>query len=363
VVSANVSETVKTITILFLNGGCASTAIQPMEVFNTAGVLWNVLNGERPSQHFHVTTASLDGASVRTDSRLSMAPERSYADVGRTDLVFVPAGGLEFEELARNGYDIDAVIERNVDSIDWLRRWSASGIEIAAVCSGVALAAAAGLLDGKRATMHWGLTDVYRQRFPKVDWREEYLVTDAGDIYCGGGINAAADLSLYLVEKFCGREIASQSARALLIEMPRIWQAAFTHHSLRASHKDEMILKAQEWLQQHYADEVRFDQLARDLGMSGRNFARRFKQATGESPLGYLHGLRVAVAKHMLETTNVTIQEVGHRVGYFDPIFFRALFRRHTGLTPNDYRQRFGRTDRRAIRPELSGDTAIQNAA
>lgn len=337
----------KSIAIVFLNGGCASTAVQPMEIFNTAGVLWNVLNGEPSARQFNVTTASLDGGPVRTDLLLRITPERCFADLGTPDLVFVPAGGLECDELARNGYDVDAVIGRNAGVVDWLRRWSDSGVEIAAVCSGVALPAAAGLLDGKRATVHWGLADVYRRRFPQVDWREEFLVTDSGKIYCGGGINAAADLSLYLVEKFCGRELASQSARALLIEMPRTWQAAFTHFSLRATHDDEPVLRAQQWLQKHYGMELRLEDLARELGMSGRNFARRFKEATGESPLGYLQSLRVAVAKHLLETTTSTVQEIGQRVGYLDPIFFRELFRRHTGLAPNEYRRRFGRTDER----------------
>lgn len=171
---------------------------------------------------------------------------------------------------------------------------------------------------------------------------------------------------MYLVEKFCGREVATQCAKALLIEMPRTWQNAFTHFSMRPPHDDERILRAQEWLQRHYSEDVRLDALAAELGMSIRNFIRRFKAATGETPLSYLHSLRIAMAKRLLENGRSTIQEIAEEVGYTDLVFFRALFRRHAGTTPNDYRKRFG-ADRAQIvsrdpegtvtdkRPRLSG--------
>ena len=331
-----------TVAVLFLNGGCASTATLPTEIFCNAGVFWNLINGEPVSPRFQVTTASLDGAAVRTDRLICLKPERSFAELESPDLIFVPAGGLELDALARGGYDIDAVIARNREAVGWLRRWAKAGAQVAAVCSGVALVAEAGLLDGKRATAHWGLAERYCQRFPRVDWQPEYLVTDAGNLYCGGGINSAADLALYLVEKFCGRETATQCAKALLIEMPRTWQNAFTHFSMRPPHDDDQVLRAQEWLQRHYAEEVRFESLAAGLGMSTRNFIRRFKAATGETPLRYLHSLRIAMAKRLLENGRLTIQEVAEEVGYTDLIFFRSLFKRHTGISPNDYRKRFG---------------------
>lgn len=330
------------IAVLFLNGGYASTATLPVEIFLSAGVLSNILNGEAAAPLFDVTTASRDGAPVRTDRHLSLTPETGFAGLGTPDLVFVPAGGLEVAELARHGYDIDAVVARNAVVIPWLRRWHAAGSAIAAVCSGVALVAEAGLLDGRRATAHWGLAERYRARFPAVDWRPEYLVTDHDGLCCGGGLNAAADLALYLVEKFAGREAATRCARAMLIEMPRTWQTAFTHFCPRAPHHDEAIQRAEEWLHRHHAGEVRLDALAARLGMSPRNFARRFRAATGETPLGYLHGLRIARAKRLLENSRLGIQEVAGEVGYNDLLFFRRLFRRHTGMSPSDYRKRFG---------------------
>lgn len=331
------------VAVMLLNGGSASTAVLPTEVFRHAGVFWNLIGGHAPEPRFAVTTATLDGGPARTDALISVTPQHAVADLERPDLVFVPAGGLEYEVLIRDGYDIDAVIAANAGLVPWLRRWADDGAMVAGVCSGVALLAEAGLLDGRRATAHWGLAHLYRERFPTVDWRPEYLITDEGNVFCGGGINSAADLSLYLVEKFCGREVAAECAKALLIEMPRTWQVAFADFSLGALHEDSGVHRAQEWLHQHYAEDVRFDALARHVGMSPRTFARRFKAATGQTPLTYLHGLRITMAKRRLENGRQTIQEVMTAVGYEDPIFFRTLFRRYTGLSPNEYRLRFGR--------------------
>jgi len=329
------------VAVLFPQGTFASTATTPAEIFYNAGRMWNAMTGSPVSPRFEVVTASPEGGPIRCDRHLSITPQTSFAGVGKPDLVFVPAAGLELDHIIANGYDIDLALARNPGACDWLRRWHDEGALIAAACSGVALVAAAGLLDGKRATTHWGLATHYRARFPQIDWTPEYLVTDAGDIFCGGGLNAAADLALYLVEKLCDREVATQCARAMMIEMPRTWQNTFTHISSRTTHEDEAIHGVEEWLHRHHASEIRFDTLAADLGMSPRNFARRFKAATGQTPLAYLHGLRVTIARRLLENGRLTVKEIAEEVGYSDLLFFRRLFRRHTGVSPNDYRKRF----------------------
>jgi len=334
---------VQKIVILLVNGGLASTAVLPLDIFKSAGTLWNALNGVPLDSHFEVVTASADGGPVTVNRHLSMTPEMACAEVEAPDLAFVAAGGLEFDAMVSQAYDPVETIARNASLLPWLKRWHAQGTTIVTACSGALLAAAAGLLDGKRATAHWGLAELYAQHFPSTDWREEYLVTDCGDVVCGGGVNAAADVSLYLVEKFCGREIALKTARSLCIEMPRTWQNSFTHFELRASHEDEHVLAAEHYIRNHFAEELKFDAVARHVGMSPRNFARRFKEATGDTPLAYLHTLRIAVAKQLLETTPTGVAEVGQKVGYLDPAFFRQLFQRKAGASPSEYRRRFGR--------------------
>ncbi|MBZ6076663.1 GlxA family transcriptional regulator [Microvirga puerhi] len=345
------------VAVLFLNGGCASTALLPMEIFRNAGVLWNLLNNRAPVPRFHVTTASVRGEPVVTDHLVSLTPSCALEEVDRPDIVFVPAGGLPFETLLRTGYVLEDVIERNRPVIPWLRSWASDGARIAGVCSGVALLAEAGLLDGKRATTHWGLVDSYRSRFPQVDWQPEYLITDSGDVFCGGGINSAADLSLYLVERFSSRDLARECAKALLIEMPRMWQVTFADAALRKDHNDEIIRRAQDWMHEHFCSALSMDAVAARVGMSPRNFIRRFKAATGRTPLSYVHTIRITMAKRFLEDGQQTIQAVSQAVGYDDVIFFRDLFKRHTGLCPTEYRSRFGPPPGTAIRNTLKLDS------
>jgi transcriptional regulator GlxA family with amidase domain len=320
------------ITVLFLDQSFSSTAIGPMEVFRHAGSLWNMLTGTKPKPAFEVTTASANGKAVLCDGPLHIKPMCALRDVRKTDLIFVPTTGL----------GIDDVVERNAAVVPWLKSWHKRGAAIASVCSGVGLVAATGMLDGKRATTHWGLAERFREKYPKVKWLPELMVTEDHGFYCGGGVHASLDLSLYLVEKFCGHDIAMQTAKALLIETPRAWQSGFAIVPLKTEHNDQAISNAQEWLHENFRHTFPLESPARRVGMSLRNFVRRFKHATGDSPLMYLQKLRIAAARRLLENNHRSVQEISDAVGYQDVAFFRQLFQRHTGVSPSAYREKFG---------------------
>jgi len=320
------------VAVLFLNETFSSTAVGPMEVFRHAGSLWNVLTGERMAPRFRVTTASADGKAVGCDGPIQIQPMAAMKEIRKADLIFIPTTGLS----------VDDVAERNAPVLPWLKRWHQRGTEIASVCSGVGLVAETGMLDGKRATTHWALAGRFREKYPRVKWMPELMVTEDRGFYCGGGVHAALDLCLYLVEKFCGHEIAMQTAKAMLIDTPRAWQAGFAIVPLKTGHNDDAISTAQDWLHENFHRTFPLDAPARRAGMSLRNFVRRFKHATGDSPLIYLQKLRVAAAKRLLESDHRTVQEVSDAVGYQDVAFFRALFQRHTGVSPSAYREKFG---------------------
>jgi transcriptional regulator GlxA family with amidase domain len=320
------------VTVLLLDGTFSSTAIGPMEVFCHTGALWNMFAGKKPVPPFRVTTASVDGRAVRCDGPIQIRPATALSAIRKTEIILVPS----------TGPSIDDVVQRNAGVVPWLRRWHKRGAAIASVCSGVGLVAASGLLDGKRATTHWGLADDLRRKYPRVRWMPELMVTEDHGFYCGGGVNASLDLSLYLVERFCGHDIAMQTAKALLIETPRAWQAGFAIVPIKTEHSDDIISNAQEWLHQNFRRSFPLDAPARHVGMSLRNFVRRFKHATGDTPLNYLQKLRVAAAKRLLESDHRSMHEIGDAVGYQDAAFFRQLFQRHTGVSPSAYRRRFG---------------------
>ncbi|HEY6861917.1 MAG TPA: helix-turn-helix domain-containing protein [Pseudolabrys sp.] len=319
------------VTVVILKDGYASTAIAPIEIFHSAGVVWNWLHGDAVQPRFRVRTASIDGRKVNAAGSLGLTPDCAINDIKHTDIIIVAAPG----------WDVLDDIAKNTPLVSWLRKWHARGAYIAGACTGVAFLAESGMLDGKQATTHWGVADICRERYPKVRWRTEQFVTEDGRIFCSGGVYASIDLSLYLVEKFCGHEVALQCAKSLLLSMPRGRQSGYSVVQLSRPHSDDKIRQTEEYLQQHFDSEISIDSLAQRVGMGPRNFIRRFKAATGRVPGAYIQTLRVSAAKELLEHGTATIQAVCSKIGYDDIGFFRNLFKRHTGMTPGEYRDQF----------------------
>ena len=331
------------VTVVLLEGGYASTAIGPIEVFHSAGVLWNWLHGQTAEPRFRVRVASLDGKPVTSLCGVGLTPNCAIADIARTDIVILPASGWNVLEQTAG----------NAALLAWLRKCHALGAYVAGICSGVAFIAECGLLDGRQATTHWGVAETLRQRYPKVVWHPEQFVTEDSRVLCSGGVYAAIDLSLYLVEKFCGHDIALQCAKSLLVSMPRGRQSGYSVVPLSPPHSDEKIRLAETYLQEHFDGEVSIELLADLVAIGPRTFIRRFKAATGRLPGAYIQMLRIAAAKDLLEHGAASIQVVASTIGYEDIAFFRALFKRHTGMTPAEYRKRFAQMS--LERGELSG--------
>jgi len=320
------------VTIVLVSEGYASTAVGPIEVFASAGKMWNEMSGSVPQPRFRVTMASIDGGPVESAYGLRIAPDKSIDEVGPADLVFISASGPLPSEW----------MHRHARLLPWLvERYDRQGAILAGVCSGVAFLAEAGLLDGRRATTHWGVAEEFRLRYPKVDWRTDMLITEDAGLFCGGGVNAATDLSLYLVERLCGREIALQCSKALLLDMPRLHQSGYAILPISRPHSDAKVRGLEEYLHGNFQRDVPIEEMARVSGMSARNLIRRFKAATGCLPGAYLQMVRVAAARQMLEDGAASVQRVAMSVGYEDTAFFRRVFKRHSGMTPAAYRERY----------------------
>lgn len=319
------------VTIVLFNGGYASTAIGPIEVFASAGKMWNAMRGGVPRPRFRVTMASVDGEPIESAYGLRIAPDKSIDEVGPMDLLFVSSSGAMPSEW----------MHRYAKLLPWLVAQYEQGALVAGVCRGVAFLAEAGLLDGRPATTHWGVAEEFRRRYPKVDWRTDMLITEDAGLFCGGGVNAATDLSLYLVERLCGHEIAIECSKALLLDMPRLHQSGYAILPLARPHTDAKVRPLEDYLQANFQRDVPIEELAQIAGMSARNLIRRFKAATGYLPGNYLQMVRVAAARQMLEDGATSVQRVGISVGYEDTTFFRRIFKRYSGMTPAAYRERF----------------------
>lgn len=241
--------------------------------------------------------------------------------------------------------DWDDVVARNASLVDWLGQHYRAGAEVASLCRGSYFLAEAGLLEGIRCTSHWSSADDLGQRYPNIVLQPDAVLTDQEGIYTGGGAFSSLNLVLYLIEKLCGHEVGLQVARNFSIHRDHVSQAHFAMFSSMTGHGDELIRKAQDYIESSYGSLAGVDDVAGHVNMSRRNFIRRFKQAVQMTPLEYIQRVRIEAAKRGLETSRANIESLVLGVGYNDVKTFRDVFRRTTGLTPQAYRQKYARLD------------------
>lgn len=320
----------KKVTILGLYNTMATTMFGPMDILNQAGRLHNKLSKTPQTPFFDITIASPDGQPIRSVNNIFIQPHCSIKDIKQTDLIIIASATY-----------IQKILKKNPELVHWICHHHDQGAHIASICTGVFLLAETGLLDGKSATLHWGFADLFRKRYPKVNLKIDQIFIDHGRLYCSAGVSAGMDLSLYLVEKFCGRQAAVKTAKTMILDMGREKQTPYDCFFVSKNHGDSLIIQAQKIIEQNQSTAINYEQLAQKFSISRRSLERRFKQATGMTPLGYLQKLRVENAKHMLEDQTHTFNEITYSVGYEDIAFFRKLFIRLTGLRPKEYQQKF----------------------
>lgn len=318
----------RNIALVGYDGAQSLDLVGPFEVFRMA----NYYSG---TQTYQIMLVSPRGGDIVANSGLRLAGAIALKDVPRDLDTILVAGGDE--RGVRGAVDSEIVA--------WVRSRAKRTPRVGSVCSGAFVLAAAGLLDGRRATTHWAAASDLTKRFPKVDWQSDMLVTEDARLLCSGGLTAAADVSLYLVEKLCGHDIAVQTAKALLLSMPRASQSGYAMLPLSPPHNDDAIRGAEMTLQSRFIEDIGVEQLAECAAMSSRTFLRRFKAATGRLPGAYLQAVRIEMAKAMLERDRASVQSVANAVGYEDVSFFRNIFKRETGMTPAEYRSHFASMD------------------
>lgn len=308
-----------------------STVGGPMDIFLQAGMLWNGIQGIEASPYFEVRIATLDGQPVMATNQVSITPHCSVDEVDHADLILIPSQGFKF------GIQDQNFLKR----VEWLKKCYKNGSDLASVCTGAFTLAATGLLDGKKATTHWGVAKVFKTAFPKINLRTDLMVTDEGRLFCGGGMTADLNLTLYLINKYCGREVALQCSRCTLVDLDRLSQLPFTIFIPEKNHQDSQIFKIQEWIELNFHNSISIETLAKKLGMSVRNFNRRFKAATGETTVKYLQMVKIEAAKKAMENSGQSFDEISFSVGYENVSFFRRIFKLGTGLSPAAYRKKF----------------------
>ncbi|WP_421772953.1 GlxA family transcriptional regulator [Gracilimonas sp.] len=293
----------------------------------------SMLQEKGGSPVFDVHMVGLEKEIKQTTGLFAVSPDCLLADVPKTDLIIIPA----------IHDDLEKALEWNKAFLPWIVEQYKNGAEVVSFCVGAFFLAATGLLDGKQCATHWMHAANLRSMFPKVRVVDEKIMTEEDGIYTSGGAYAFLNLVLHLIEKYAGREAAIFSSKAFSIDIDRNSQSPFIIFEGQKDHTDDKVKKAQKFIEDHFEKMIRVDDLADQFAMSRRTLERRFKKATSNTITEYIQRVKVEAAKKSLESSRKNVTEVMYDVGYSDTKSFRDLFRRITGLTPIEYRDKYNR--------------------
>lgn len=263
----------------------------------------------------------------------TVKPHTNISAISKTNLIIIPSLNHNYQKSVKG----------NKELIDWIAKQYKNGAEIATICTGAFLLASSGLLDGKSCSTHWSVAANFRSMFPKVNLQTDKLITDENGIYTNGGAYSFLNLLIYLIEKYYDRQTAIFCSKVFQIEMDRNSQSEFTIFTGQKSHGDEMVIKAQAYIESKLHEKVSAGHLSARFSVGRRNFDRRFIKATGNTPVEYSQRVKIESAKKAIESSRKTINEVMYEVGYSDVKAFREVFRKITGMSPLEYRNKYHR--------------------
>ena len=280
---------------------------------------------------FNIKLVGLSKETSQRNGLYTVSPDCLIDEVSKTDLIIVPA---------MHG-DLEKALELNKAFIPWILQQYSMGAEIASFCIGAFFLASTGLLKGKQCATHWQLANQFRSMFPDVNLVDDKIMTEADGIYTSGGAYSFLNLLLYLIEKYAGRDVAILISKAFMIDIDRYSQSPFIIFEGQKAHKDEPVKKAQEFIEKNFEEKITVDQLASMFALGRRSLERRFKKATSNTVTEYIQRVKIEAAKKDLETGRKNINEVMYEVGYNDVKAFRTTFRKVTGLSPVEYKNKY----------------------
>ncbi len=318
----------KHISILVPKGAILGSVEGPRQLFTQVNNFF-AERGQKPL--FKVQLVGISKETPLSGGLFTVHSDHLIDELKKTDLIIIPA---------IDG-DLQNAMKVNSDFIPWIISHRKKGAEIASLCIGAFLLASTGLLNGKKCATHWMAANQFRKMFPEVELVADKIITDEGGIYSSGGAYSYLNLILYLIEKYAGREMAILCSKVFAIEIERYSQSPFTIFQGQKEHGDVPIKNAQDYIENNFQEKITVDRLATMTILGRRSFERRFKKATTDTVTKYIQRVKIEAAKMSLESTRENINEVMYNVGYTDPKAFRGTFKKITGLTPMEYRNKY----------------------
>ncbi len=303
-------------------------------IFDTLWAAGRFISEKEDDPIFIPRIVSTSKQPMQLVTGVSIVPQDGINEVNRTDVVFVPNVMVQSAACLRG-------LDRRL--LDWIKAMHGQGAALYSACGGSLVLAEAGLLGGEAATTHWSYAALFKEQYPDVTLHADRLIVQSGDghsIVCSGGASSWQDLALLLVAKFAGTAEAIRLSKLFLYQWHRDGQLPYASLIQNVNHGDAAIERAQQWIAENYHKADVVGDLVRQSGLPKRSFDRRFRTATGYSPLAYIQALRIEEAKQLLETTGTSVEAIGREVGYEDASSFRRLFRRLAGIGPAEYRRK-----------------------
>lgn len=315
----------------------ASTLYGMFDLFSSPGRDYQFITTGTPGeQRMKPFIVARDKQPFTAANGIQVLPHHSFATAPQPDIVCIP------DFFVNPG---DSVAGQYRPEAQWLKQVHEKGAVLASACSGAVLLGEAGLLANCDATIHWGYVKTLTNNYPgiTVNLRQPLVMSGAAQrLVMAGGGTSWQDLSLYLIARHVGLKEAIEVAKTYMLEWHELGQQPFAALASFRQTNDAVINKCQTWVAENYRNASPSTAMAEVSGLTPRTFIRRFREATGMTPLDYVHALRLEEAKQMLETGEDSIEAIASEVGYEDTSFFGRLFRRKVGIAPGEYRLRFG---------------------
>lgn len=324
----------KTINILAPANCVISSLFGIIDFTRFCNTFWKYLHPDNAGDLFRCEVYSIDGNTIQDASGFSINA-RSLEEYQSGDAVFLVSA------FAHNQQAIETYIEQVSTAKDIIQAEFQADKLIASYCTGTFGIAAAGILDDAPATTVWWLKNLFGEYFPKVHLTMDELVVCHNNVITGGATTSYFNVCMTILEKMTNEIFAMQMSKLLLLDKQRLSQQPFIDSSFILNKKDKLVEDIQDWMIKNYSNESSLDMICHLFAVSKRTLIRRFKNACGETPLNYLQKIRVEKAKHYLESTNLSVDQIVHKVGYEDVASFRKLFTALTQLSPKKYRERF----------------------
>ena len=320
----------KHVSILVPEQSVLQAIADPQYLFSAVNQFLSIM-GKQPL--FKVELVGANKETKLNDGMFSVHADKLLQEVNKTDLVFIPAlfG------------DMLMAVKKNQNLVSWINGQYANGAEVASLCVGAFLLGSTGLLDGKKCSTHWGFQNEFREMYPNITVVDGSIITEEERIYSSGGANSYWNLLLHLVEKYTDRETAVLASKYFAIDIDRESQTAFAMFKGQKNHDDAEVKKAQEYIENNFKEKISIDELADYVAVGRRSFERRFRKATHNSVLEYIQRIKIEAAKRSFENGRKNINDVMFDVGYTDTKAFRTTFKKITGLTPIEYRNKYNK--------------------